>query len=292
MATLQDIRRRIGSTQNTRKITRAMEMVSAAKLRRAQARIEALRPYAIDMVEMMLDLATYADEPGRYALLREHEQEKAIALVVVTGDRGLAGAFNANVLRTSIEIGREHAARAVDTRWLVVGRKGVGSLRFRGYDLERTWTGKGDRPGYADAQDIARHVVELYVGGEVDRVHLVYNHFKSPLEQRVMDVVVLPIRREEVYREDRTESLVSYLYEPDAPTIYEKLLPAYVEIAVYRGLLESSASEQGARMTSMRNASENAEEMISNLTLAMNRARQASITQEILEVVAGANALA
>jgi F-type H+-transporting ATPase subunit gamma len=292
LATLQDIRRRIGSTQNTRKITRAMEMVSAAKLRRAQARIEALRPYAIDMVEMMLDLATYADEPGRYALLREHEEEKAIAVVVVTGDRGLAGAFNANVLRTSIEIGRDHAARGIETRWLVVGRKGVGSLRFRGYDLERSWTDKGDRPSYADAQDIARHVTELYSGGQVDRVHLVYNHFKSPLEQHVSDVVVLPIKHEEVYRDDRTAALVSYLYEPDAATIYEKLLPAYVEIAVYRGLLESSASEQGARMTAMRNASENAEDMISNLTLAMNRARQASITQEILEVVAGANALA
>lgn len=292
MATLQDIRRRIVSTQNTRKITRAMEMVSAAKLRRAQARIEALRPYAIDMVEMMLDLATYADEPGRYALLREHDEEKAIALVVVTGDRGLAGAFNANVLRKSIEIAREHAARGVDARWLVVGRKGVGSLRFRGYALEQTWTGKSDRPGYADAQTIARHIIELYTSGRVDKVHLIYNHFKSPLEQRVMDVVVLPIVREEVYRDDRPASPVTYLYEPDAPTIYEKLLPAYVEIAVYRGLLESSASEQGARMTAMRSASENAEEMISDLTLAMNRARQASITQEILEVVAGANALA
>jgi len=292
VASQRDIRRRISSVHNMRKITRAMEMVSAAKLRRAQARIEALRPYAIDMVEMMLDLATYADEPGRYALLREHDEEKAIALVVVTGDRGLAGAFNANVLRKSIEIAREHAARGVDARWLVVGRKGVGSLRFRGYELEQTWTGKSDRPSYADAQTIARHVIELYTTGQVDRVRLIYNHFKSPLEQRVMDVVVLPIVREEVYRHDQPASPVTYLYEPDAPTIYEKLLPAYVEIAVYRGLLESCASEQGARMTAMRNASDNAEEMISSLTLAMNRARQASITQEILEVVAGANALA
>jgi F-type H+-transporting ATPase subunit gamma len=292
MASLQHIRRRIGSVQNTRKITRAMEMVSAAKLRRAQARIEALRPYAIDMVEMMLDLATYADEPGRYALLREHREEKSIALVVVTGDRGLAGAFNANVLRTSIDISSEHASRGIDTRWLVFGRKGVGSLRFRGYELEETWTGKSDRPSYADAQTIARAVIDLYLTERVDRVHVIYNHFKSALEQRVMDVVVLPIVREEVYRGDRPASPVTYLYEPDAPTIYERLLPAYVEIAIYRGLLESAASEQGARMAAMRNASDNAEEMISSLTLAMNRARQASITQEILEVVAGANALA
>ncbi len=292
MPSLQDIRRRIASVQNTRKITRAMEMVSAAKLRRAQTRIEALRPYAIDMVEMMLDLATYADEPGRYALLREHEKEEAIALVVVTGDRGLAGAFNANVLRMSIEIAREHEARDVESRWLVVGRKGVGSLRFRGYELEQTWTGTSDQPSYSDAKTIARHVIDLYTSGRVDKVHLIYNHFKSALEQHVMDVVVLPIVREEVYRDDHVASPVTYLYEPDAPTIYEKLLPAYVEIAVYRGLLESSASEQGARMTAMRNASDNAEELTSSLTLAMNRARQASITQEILEVVAGANALA
>jgi F-type H+-transporting ATPase subunit gamma len=292
VANLQHIRRRIGSVQNTRKITRAMEMVSAAKLRRAQARIEALRPYAIDMVEMMLDLATYADEPGRYALLREHREEKSIALVVLTGDRGLAGAFNANVLRTSIDISSEHASRGIDTRWLVFGRKGVGSLRFRGYELEETWTGKSDRPSYADAQTIARAVIDLYLTERVDRVHVIYNHFKSALEQRVMDVVVLPIVREEVYRGDRPASPVTYLYEPDAPTIYERLLPAYVEIAIYRGLLESAASEQGARMAAMRNASDNAEEMISSLTLAMNRARQASITQEILEVVAGANALA
>lgn len=291
MATLQDIRRRIGSTQNTRKITKAMEMVSAAHLRRAQARIEALRPYAIDMVEMMLDLATYAGEPGRYALLREHKQEKAAALVVVTGDRGLAGAFNANVIRRAVEVQRALTARGVATRWLVSGKKGVATLRFRGYELEQTWTGNSQRPGYSDAQAIARRVIDLYTHEEVDKVHLIYNHFRSALEQRLMDVVVLPIRREEVYREGRERGPVTYLYEPGAATIYERLLPAYVEIAVYRALLESSASEQGARMTAMRNASDNAEEMISNLTLAMNRARQASITQEILEVVAGANAL-
>jgi len=292
VATLQDIRRRISSTQSTRKITKAMEMVSAAHLRRAQARIEALRPYARDMIEMMLDLATYAEEPNRYALLREHAQERVAALVVVTGDRGLAGAFNANVIRHAIQIQRELEARGVATRWLVYGKKGVGTLRFRGYDLERTWMGTSQRPSYADAQAIARHVIELYTSEAIDKVHLIYNHFTSPLEQHVMDVVALPIRREEVYQRRRQSGLATYLYEPGPAAIYERLLPAYVEIACYRALLESSASEQGARMTAMRNASDNAEEMIGELTLAMNRARQASITQEILEVVAGANALA
>jgi F-type H+-transporting ATPase subunit gamma len=294
VATVQDIRRRITSTQNTRKITKAMEMVSAAKLRRAQARIEALRPYAIGTVAMMHDLATFADQKNAYALLREHDGAGCEALLVITGDRGLAGAFNANVLRAYFEAARDLRERDLRTRLLVVGKKGVGTLRFRGHEIERSWSGKSDRPTYADAAAIAHHVIELYVREEVDRVHLIYNHFKSPMEQTVMNTVILPIAPTDVYR-DETEGgklpPVSYLYEPQQAEIFESLLPKYVEIAIYRALLESSASEQGARMTAMRNASESADEMISSLTLAMNRARQASITQEILEVVAGADAL-
>ena len=294
MATLQHIRRRIASVHNTRKITKAMEMVAAAKLRRAQQRIESLRPYAMGTVEMMRDLATFAEDRRGYALLRENEGAGAEALLVVTGDRGLAGAFNANVLRHYFEFDHELRRREVATRLLVVGRKGLGTLRFRGDDVERSWTGLSDRPEYADAVAIAHHVTDLYTRAEVDRVHLVYNHFKSPLEQRVTDVVILPIEPQEVYRqEERQEKLppVTYLYEPGEAAIFESLLPKYVEIAIFRALLESSASEQGARMTAMRNASESADEMVSTLTMQLNRARQASITQEILEVVAGAEAL-
>ncbi len=291
MATLQDIRRRITSTQNMRKVTKAMELVSAAKLRRAQARMEALRPYAGAMVEMMRDLATFATERNSFALLREHDTAKAEALLVITGDRGLAGAFNANVLRACIAADRDLAARGLGRRLLVVGKKGIGTLRFRGMTIDQSWSGKSDRPTFADAEAMAKAVIDLYTNEQVDRVRLIYNHFTSPIEQKLMNVQLLPIEAQDIYTEGRERPLVSYLYEPEEAEIFRSLLPRYVEIAIFRALLESSASEQGARMTAMRNASESADDMIDNLTLSMNRARQASITQEILEVVAGAEAL-
>jgi F-type H+-transporting ATPase subunit gamma len=268
VATLRDIRRRIASVHNTRKITKAMEMVAAAKLRRNQARIEALRPYAGDMIEMMIDLATFSEETRQYALLQERAEVRSVAVVAMTGDRGLAGAFNANVVRKAMEIERQ--------------------LRCR---LERSWQGLSDRPEYHDARAIAKYLIDLYTSGAVDRVRLVYNHFTSPIEQTLLDDVILPVPHEAVTDEARTAGPVTYLFEPEANIILETLLPKYVEIAVYRALLESSASEQGARMTAMRNASDSAEEMLESLTLALNRARQAAITQEILEVVAGAEAL-
>ncbi len=291
MATLRDIRRRITSVQSTRKITKAMEMVAAAKLRRAQSRIEALRPFSIGMVEMMRNLATYSEEAPEYALLREHERGGAVALVAMTGDRGLAGSFNANVIRRVIEEDRALRASGKDVHILAVGKKGIGTLRFRHYGLEATWGGLSDHPEYRHAKTIAKHLIEAFVDERVDRVRVIFNHFTSPMEQELMDVSILPVPREEVIDEGRERRPVSYLYEPDPAAIFERLLPAYVEIAVYRALLESSASEQGARMTAMRNASESAEEMLGDLTLALNRARQAAITQEILEVVAGAEAL-
>jgi F-type H+-transporting ATPase subunit gamma len=291
VASLRDIRRRIASVHNTRKITKAMEMVAAAKLRRNQARIEALRPYAGDMIEMMIDLATYSEETKQFALMQDRAEVHRVAVVAMTGDRGLAGAFNANVVRKAMEIERGLREEDVETRVIAVGRKGIGTLTFRGCRLERSWRGLSDRPEYSDAKEIASYLIDLYVSGEVDRVRLVYNHFTSPIEQTLLDDVILPVPREAVIDEARTAGPVTYLFEPEADVILETLLPAYVEIAVYRALLESSASEQGARMTAMRNASDSAEEMLESLTLALNRARQAAITQEILEVVAGAEAL-
>jgi F-type H+-transporting ATPase subunit gamma len=291
VATLRDIRRRIASVHNTRKITKAMEMVAAAKLRRNQARIEALRPYAGDMIEMMIDLATYSEETSQYALMQERLEIRRVAVVAVTGDRGLAGAFNANVVRKAMEIERGLREEGVETRLIAVGRKGIGTLSFRGCRLERSWQGLSDRPEYQDARGIARYLIDLYTSGDVDRVWLVYNRFTSPIEQTLLDDVVLPVPHEAVTDAARATGPVTYLLEPAANVILESLLPAYVEIAVYRALLESSASEQGARMTAMRNASDSAEEMLESLTLALNRARQAAITQEILEVVGGAEAL-
>ncbi len=281
MATLRDIRRRIASVQNTRKITKAMEMVAAAKLRRNQQRIEVLRPYAGDMIEMMMDLATYAEEKHRFKLLEERAEVRTVAVVAMTGDRGLAGAFNSNVVRKAMEIEAGVRAGGAQTRLIAVGKKGIGTLSFRGCHLERSWQGLSDHPEYSDARAIAGELIDLYTKGDVDRVRLVYNHFTSPIEQTLKDDVILPVPREQVTDPSRPR-LVSYIYEPDPAVILEGLLPAYVEIAVYRALLESSASEQGARMTAMHNASDSAEEMLETLTLALNRARQAAITQEIL----------
>jgi F-type H+-transporting ATPase subunit gamma len=289
VATLRDIRRRIASVQNTRKITKAMEMVAAAKLRRNQARIQGLRPYARDMIEMMEDLATYSGEAHQYELLQEREVH-TVAVVAMTGDRGLAGAFNANVVRKALAIERDLREQGVETRVLAVGRKGIGTLKFRGCRLTKSWQGLSDRPQYTDAKEVAAELVRMFTSGEVDRVRLVYNHFTSPIEQTLMDDVILPVPKLAADADDERPP-VSYIFEPAPEDILAGLLPAYVEIAVYRALLESSASEQGARMSAMRNASEAAEEMIDSLTLALNRARQAAITQEILEVVAGAEAL-
>jgi F-type H+-transporting ATPase subunit gamma len=291
MASLQDIRRRIASVENTRKVTKAMEMISAAKLRRAQRRMEQMRPYAGAMVEMMRDLAAYADEKSAYALLREHSKAGAEALLVVTGDRGLAGAFNANVVRAFLDAERDLRGRGLDHKLIVVGKRGIGSLRFRKFAIDKSWSGKSDRPTYADAEAMAHHVIDLYTSEQVDRVRLIYNHFKTPIEQQLMNVQILPIEPADVFSAERKRPPVTYLYEPSEPEIFESLLPHYVEIAIFRALLESSASEQGARMAAMRNASESADDMLSAYTLEMNRVRQASITQEILEVVAGAEGL-
>ncbi len=289
MATQQDIKRRISSVNNTKKITKAMELVAGSRLRRAQARIEALRPYANRMQQLMVDVAAASGEAHDQPLLARRDV-KTVAVVALTGDRGLAGAFNANVVRRALEIAREQRAAGNEVVWLVVGRRGASTLRFRRQSIAADYTGITDRPAYADAQAIAKRVAALYSDGEVDRVVMVYNHFLSALTQRLDEVELLPVP-EEAITGDAVTIEGSYIYEPDGREILAELIPAYLEITVYRALLESTASEHGSRMTAMRNASDNAGELISDLTLKMNRARQAEITQEILEVVAGADAL-
>src|ERR687888_2611522 len=294
MATLQDLKRRVRSIRNTRKITRAMELVAAARLRRAQARIEAMRPYADRMLELMAGTARASASLRGLPLLQRREVQSA-AIVPITGDRGLAGAFNAQILRRSFAVERRLRDEGVQVRFAVVGRKGASTLRFRRYEVDDVWTGFGDRPSYADAQAVAHRLAELYVEGEVDRVVVVYNHFVSPLVQRVTEQDVLPISEDVLGQgeDDARERALrgDFIYEPEPEEILTRLLPVYLETELFRALLESSASEQGARMTAMRSASKSAGELIDSLTLAMNRARQAEITQEILEVVAGADAL-
>jgi F-type H+-transporting ATPase subunit gamma len=291
METVQDIKRRIRSVRNTRKITKAMELVAGARLRRAQARIEAMRPYADRMMELMVGTARASSSVRGLPLLQRREVRTA-AILGLTGDRGLAGAFNAQILRQVFAVERRLRAEGVDVRWLVSGRKGASTLRFRRYDVDQAWMGFSDRPAYSDAQAISHRIAELYTEEEVDSVIVVYNHFESPLVQRVVEQEILPIPESVLESDEHAAALVGdFIYEPEPEQILERLLPVYVETELYRALLESAASEQGARMTAMRNASKNAAELIDSLTLAMNRARQAEITQEILEVVAGADAL-
>ena len=294
MATVQDLKRRVRSVQNTRKITKAMELVASARLRRAQARIEAMRPYADKMLQLMAGVARASVSKQRLPLLQRREP-KTTAVVAITADRGLAGGFNAQIVRRAFALGRELEAEGQTVRWLVSGRKGRSTFRFRGYDLLGDWTGFSDRPDYSNAQGIAHRLAELFIEGEVDRVIVVYNHYESALVQKVTEQEVLPIPEHllETDEEERREDALrgDFIYEPEPEEILERLLPVYLETELYRALLESAASEQGARMTAMRNASKNAGELIDSYTLAMNRARQAEITQEILEVVAGADAL-
>ncbi|MFL5940152.1 MAG: ATP synthase F1 subunit gamma [Gaiellaceae bacterium] len=294
MATVQDLKRRIRSIRNTRKITKAMELVASARLRRAEARIEAMRPYADRMTELMMGTAKASTSLQGLALLQRREVRKA-AIIPITGDRGLAGAFNAQVLRHAFALERQLRGDGVEVHWLVAGKKGRSTLGFRRYEIDQSWIGFSDRPSYHDAQAIARKAAELYESGEIDRVVIVYNQFVSALVQRVVERDLLPIPEEALARDDEAEHeqalLGDFIYEPEPEEILQRLLPVYVETELYRALLESAASEQGARMTAMRNASGNAADLISSLTLDMNRARQAEITQEILEVVAGADAL-
>ncbi|MGH2919717.1 MAG: ATP synthase F1 subunit gamma [Solirubrobacteraceae bacterium] len=301
-ASQRDVKNRIGSVKNIQKITRAMEMVAAARLRRAEQRIAALRPYAGAIRRMTRQAAEAAgsSEISRLPILAEHESEDKVALLLVTGDRGLAGAFNSQIVRAGLRAGREYQADGRTALYSAVGRRGVSTLSFRGLDPVGRYVGFTDRPAYSDAREIAEDLMAAYVDGKADRVEIFYNGYISPLTQEVRRETLLPLQQASILEgtdgdeddedgEPRRRATVEY--EPDPQEILARLVPDYVEISVYRALLESTASEHGARMTAMRNASENAGELIEDLTLEMNRARQAEITQEIMEVVAGAESL-
>jgi F-type H+-transporting ATPase subunit gamma len=300
MASQRDVKNRIASVKNIQKITRAMEMVAAARLRRAEQRIQALRPYA-DAIRRMTRQAAEAagGSVPRLPILSEHDNVNTVALLLVTGDRGLAGAFNSQIIRAGTRANEDERRDGRDVAFYASGRRGVSSLTFRGFDVREGFVGFSERPSYANAREIAQKLMAAYTDGDVDRVDIFYNGYISPLSQKVTRETLLPLQHATILGADDEEesdrdehgphALVEY--EPDPEEILARLIPDYVEISVYRALLESTASELGARMTAMRNASENAGGIIEDLTLEMNRARQAEITQEIMEVVAGADAL-
>ncbi len=298
MASQRDVKNRIDSVKNIRKITRAMEMVAAARLRRAEQRIAHLRPYAGAIRRMTRQAAEAAgSEVGSLPILQQHENENTVAVLLVTADRGLAGAFNSQILRAGVRAASEHEGEGRTVTFYASGRRGVSSLTFRGREVAGAYTGFTERPAYADAREIAQDLMAAYIDGKVDRVDVFYNGYISPLVQEVRRETLLPLQEATILEaqddedEEETGHHALVEYEPDPEEILARLIPDYVEISLYRALLESTASELGARMTAMRNASENAGEVIEDLTLEMNRARQAEITQEIMEVVAGAEAL-
>jgi F-type H+-transporting ATPase subunit gamma len=274
-----------------------MEMVSAARLRRAEQRIAELRPYAQGIRMMTRRAVDAAEHIPNMPLLEDRDNVDRVGIVAVTSDRGLAGAFNSQIVRASNRRQQELRGEGTSALFYAVGRRGVSSLRFRGFDVEGEYTGFTDRPGFANAREVAQEVVAAYADGKVDRVEIIFNHYVSPIVQNVESNVLLPINQIEdvtVEEEDEPEDEhrhALWIYEPDPEEILRRLVTDYVEISIYRAMLESTASEHGARMTAMRNASENANDIIDDLTLQMNRERQAEITQEIMEVVAGAESL-
>jgi F-type H+-transporting ATPase subunit gamma len=282
-----------------------MEMVAAARLRRAEQRIAAMRPYAEAIRKMAREVSEASEgATARVPLLKRHEPVSNVGVVLITGDRGLAGAFNTQIIREGLRLKREYRSESEKVIFSVVGRRGNSTMQFRGEEVVGSYVGFTERPAFADAREISRDLTSAYTDGHLDRVDLVYNRYVSPLTQYVRRHTLLPLSEAEVFGEDdvqpepegdaellEADRRAAWTYEPDAEELLPMLFEEYVDLSVYRALLESSASELGARMTAMRNASENAQELIGDLTLEMNRVRQAEITQEILEVVAGADAL-
>jgi F-type H+-transporting ATPase subunit gamma len=281
-----------------------MEMVSAARLRRAEQRIEELRPYAEGIRRMTRRASEAAESIPNLPVLQEREKVEHVGLLLITSDRGLAGAFNSQINRAGNNRAREIEAEGTQVTWYASGRRGVSTLEFRGREVAAAYTGFTDRPSYADARNIAGDVTAAYVDGHIDRLEIIYNHYVSPMTQTVSHETLLPLQQADILGEedesaesggaesgDSRHSRSLWIYEPEPEEILARLVPDYVEISIYRALLESTTSEHGARMTAMRNASENASELIDDLTLEMNRQRQAEITQEIMEVVAGAEGL-
>lgn len=291
MANLRDIKKRIGSVESTRQITRTMEMVATAKIKKAQEKIEAARPYALSMMEVLGNVARYA-KGAEHPLLATHETRARVVVIAVTSDRGLAGAFNSNILRLAENVIAEETAAGAQADVIAVGKKAASYFKYRGVEPIAVYRDISDKPTFADAKSIASHVISAYSEEEVDAVYVAFNRFKNVAEQKPEIHQLLPIERRVV--EDAAEGSdvrAEYTFEPNPEAVLELLLPTYVETLVFRALMESAASEHGARRTAMKSATDNASEMITTLTRSYNRARQAAITNEIAEIVGGAAAL-
>lgn len=287
MPNLKDIKRRIKSVKNTRQITKAMKMVSAAKLKRAQDEITAARPYAEKMLELINSLASKASSDSHPLL--ENRGNARIGLILFTSDRGLCGGFNSQLLRTAERFIRENGSSEVSL--YLVGKRGAEYFKRRSFKILNARIIGGGRPGYSTAVEIANDVVAAYMNGELDEVHVIFSEFKSAMTQTPLTQKLLPVSAATEAEKMEEGGQGEYLYEPSEGAVLASLLPKYVEVQAFRALLETSASEHGARMTSMDSASKNAGSMIGGLTLVYNRLRQAAITRELMEIIGGAEAL-
>lgn len=287
MAKARELKGRIRSVQNTRKITRTMEMVATSKLKRAQDRVAAARPYAEHLGEVVRRLIN-PELAARYPILRQPENPRRAAVLLLTGNRGLAGAFNVNLIRQGRDLLRDLRGRGIEAELHVSGKKGIAFFRFMGENLGSAVSDIGDRPAAADAERLVGSLMERFVNGELDAVYVVYAQFKSALSTPPTTLQVLPVQTPEGEDEGRT---VDYILEPGADEILGKVLPLYVRNSVYRALVETTAGFYGAQRTAMKNATDNAGDMLESLTRTYNRVRQAAITQEIAEIVGGAAAL-
>lgn len=285
---LRAVKRRIVSVKSTQKITRAMELIASSRIIKAQRRVEAARPYAEMMRKLMASVAANAGNID-HPLLKPREGQGKVGMIVIAADRGLAGAYNTNVIRAAERDMREHA----ETRLFLSGKKALSYFRFRGYDVDESWTGSSDQPSIGDARKVARAAVESFERGEVDEVRLAYTKYESALTQRPKIVKLLPAEPEDLDAEPQEPGgkKAGYIFEPEPEDILDYLLPRYIEGAVLQGMLEAAASEHAARRRAMKAATDNADELIGNLTRDYNQARQAEITTEIMEVIGGAEAL-
>jgi F-type H+-transporting ATPase subunit gamma len=288
-AQLRVVRRRIRTVQSTQKITRAFELISASRVLRAQQQVEASRPYT-DLITHALTSVASTEVTVSHALLESRAEIKAAGVLVITSDRGLAGPYNANVLRTAGELMARLQADGVEPRLYVTGRKGVAYYRFRRRELADSWIGLADRPEYDDAKQVADTMLQAFLDHEVDDLHIVFTDFVSAGTQRAVARRIIPLVVEET-TERPPEPIPMYIYEPDAQGVLDALLPRYVEARVFTAMLEAAASEHAARRRAMKAATDNATELIEDLTREYNQARQAEITQEIMEIVGGAEAL-
>ncbi|WP_333654363.1 ATP synthase F1 subunit gamma [Dissulfurispira sp.] len=288
MPGLKEIRRRLGSVKSTKQITKAMKMVAAAKFRKAQTRLLELRPYA-DKMNLVLTSLAKTVETGHPLL--EVRPRKKVEVLVLTSDKGLCGAFNTNIMKAAFKLIKEIQSEGIEVSVSAIGKKGTDLLKRRGFTPRQSWAGISGRVSYLNAKEITGNIVENYISETFDEVILIYNEFKSALVQKVSIVRLLPLAPVKTEESESQELTAAFLYEPSQQAIFDNLLPKNLEIQVFRALLESQASEEAARMTAMENATKAADDMIASLTLQYNKARQASITKELMDIVGGVEAL-